>query len=98
MKFERTPEYEQKLFLEALCDDKNVFKDVQVIIRYDHNKGKLRAWCDAVHSYLQFPNKLRKEGYSYIVDIVQVKGGKSRTDFYRAAKGGIRNSTNDIVG
>lgn len=98
MKFERTTEYEQKLFLEALCDDKNVFKDVEVVIRYDYHKNKLRAWCDKVQSYLQFPTKLRKEGYSYVADIVQVKGDKSRTDFYRAAKGGIRNRANDVVG
>ena len=56
MKFVRTPEYEQKLFEQALFDDKKVIKDATIKIVC---VGKLKAYCVETDTYLQFPTDLR---------------------------------------
>ena len=90
---------DEKLFLEAL-NDKHVVKNAEIRIVYANSSctSKLRAWCDRVNSFLQFPTKLREYGKIYDVDIIEVKS-EGRKSFYRAAKGSIRDkNTGEIVG
>jgi len=95
--FERTSEYEQKLFLEALCDDKNVIKDATIVIKYDYDKRKYRAWCEQSKCYLQFPNALRIDNVRYTADVVQVKETPQRSGFYRTMKESIRKYNTNIL-
>ena len=101
MKFERTPEYERKLFIEALCDEKDIIKDTTIEIQKDYSKkGKLRAWCPKADSWLQFPNDLRQyDRQRYIADVVEVKETKARKQFFRVVKGSIRNiNSEEVIG
>jgi len=76
------------LFIDALS--KRVIMDAKIKIIYDHNKNKLRAYCEQVDSFLNFPNDLRKEGKEYITDIVEVPATATKSTYYRAKHGTIR--------
>lgn len=96
MKFERTPEYEQKLFEQALFDDKRVIKDATIRIQYG-DAGKLKAYCIESKTYLQFPRDLRQYGTEFIADVVEVIREDDVRKYYRAMKGSIRYKDNDEV-
>ena len=92
--FERSEEYQAKIFLDAF--DANVVLDAKVdIVRQG---SKLKAYCPYTRTYLQFPRALRKPGAKFIADVIQAKK-TSGTIFYRAYKGSIRNAvTGEILG
>ena len=98
-KFERTDEYQSKLFEQALFDEKNVHQDVMVIIQPEGYSGtKLKAYCPKTDTYLQFPRKLRQyDGQQYICDVVEVIRDDGVKKYYRAMKGSIRNTNSDEV-
>lgn len=96
MKFERTSEYKQNLFMKAMCDEKKVHTDVAILIV--RNKSKERAWCPKVNGFLNFPNKLRQLGAKYIADIVEVTPC-DRATFYKVMNGSIREvGSEEVVG
>lgn len=97
-KFERTDEYEKKLFEQAMFDEKRVIKDAEVIIAWDFTGKKLKALCRNTNTYLQFPTKLRKQGKEFIADVVEVKREEHITPYYRAMKGSIRDEKGNVVG
>ena len=95
---EQNQEYANKLFLEALIDDKNVIQGAHVSIVTDPKKGrKIRAWCEETKCYIQFPTKLRFLHQTYIADVIEMKPDGRKT-FYRAVKGSIRNMSGQIIG
>jgi len=91
-KFIRTDAYMQKLFEQAMFDDKKVIQDAHIIIRYENGyKGKLKAYCEDTKTYLQFPTDLR--GYNdqhYQADVIEVLNDSVATKYYRVMKGSIR--------
>jgi len=96
MRFERTDAYEQKLFEQALFDDKNVRKDAEIVITIIG--GKLKAYCPATDTFLQWPRSLREYiGQTFIADIVEVINDSVSTKYYRAIKGSIREKNSDEV-
>ena len=95
MKFVRTPEYEQKLFEQALFDDKKVIKDAKIEIIYMGNK--LKAWCEAINVYLQFPRNIRTPHAIFTADIVEVQNATVDQKYYRVMKGSIRKEGSDQV-
>jgi len=96
MKFERTPEYDGKLFLLALCDEKNIIRDAKIELVYLGNK--LKAYCEASNTYLQFPTNLRTRcGRMFIADVVEVIRTDGVTKYYRAMGGSIRDFGDDEV-
>lgn len=95
MKFERTEDYNRKLFEQALFDDKRVIQDAEIKIIYFGNK--LKAYCINTHTYLQFPRNLRKFGDCYIADVVEVIREDSVAKYYRAMRGSIRRKYSDEV-
>lgn len=99
MKFQRTDEYEAKLFELALCDEKSIFKDASIlIVRDPQNYNKLKAYCEKSRTYLQFPRHLRVwNGQRYIADVVEVIREDNVQKYYRAMKGSIRNENSDEV-
>ena len=99
MKFERTDEYQAKLFECAMFDEKNVHTDVEVIIQYENGySGKLKAYCPTSDTYLQFPRKLRQyDMQKYICDVVEVIRSDNVTKYYRAMPKSIRNTNSDEV-
>lgn len=98
MKFVRTDEYNEKLFINAFEGDKKVHQDAEIHINLDWSKNKLRAWCPIASSFLQFPNSLRtKQGKKYIADVIEVKSNDHRSTFFRVVKGSIRNPGSDEV-
>ena len=60
------------------------------------NKSKVKAYCEAVNSYLQFPRDLRKPGTKCICDIVSTEHDKVN-GFWRYIKGTVRKEGSDIV-
>ena len=100
MKFERTEEQTQKLFEQALFDEKNVIQDADVTIEYDYNGGnKLKAFCEQTNTYLQFPRALREDcGQQFKADVIEVKRDDGVRKYYRALKGTIRNEQGEVVG
>ena len=99
MKFERTDEYMQKLFEQALFDEKNVHKDAKITIQYENGySGKLKAYCHDSDTYLQFPRKLRQyDGQQYLADVVEVIREDGCQKYYRAMPKSIRNTNSDEV-
>lgn len=100
MKFERTDEYMQKLFEQAMFDEKHVIKDAHITIMTEkpYSNGKLKAWCENSHTFLQFPRNLRKyAGQEYIADVVEVIRDDGVRKYFRAMKGSIRNTNSDEV-
>ena len=98
MKFERTDEYESKLFEQALFDEKNVIKDATVRIEYSSVGRKLKAYCPNCDTYLQFPRGLRTQcGREFVADVVEVLRTDDVTKYYRAIKGSIRDKGDDEV-
>ena len=98
MKFERPKEYMRKLVVEAISADKKVHQDAHVEIKRDWSKGgKYRAWCDEAKGYIKFPNKLRKYGWTYIADVIEVKP-EGRAVHFRVVKNSIRDIDNEVVG
>ena len=102
MKFERTDEYEAKLFEQALFDEKRVIKDALITIVYDpNNYNKLKAWCADSDCYLQFPRSLRSGSYDcgrqFLADVVEVIRKDGVKKYYRAMKGSIREKENGEV-
>jgi hypothetical protein len=95
MKLVRSDEYMNRIFMDAI--DKGVQLDVKVDCVYDYEKKKLRVVDPQTHTFIQFPNKLRRKGRSYIVDIIK-QGGNGRAVFYRAYKGSIRNESVEVIG
>lgn len=95
MKFERTQEYENKLFGQALFDEKRVIKDAKIWIRCVG--GKLKAYCETSDTYLQFPRDIRKAGAEFIADVVEVKNESVDNKYYRVMKGSIRKKGSDQV-
>jgi len=94
MKFERTDAYQQKLFEQALFDDKKVREDVVILIT--SHGGKLKAYCPETETFLQFPRNLRQyQGQKFIADIVEVINDSVSTKYYRAMKGSIREKNGD---
>ena len=78
MKFERTDEYEAKLFEQALFDEKREIRDAKIRI-VNWEGSKLKAWCKNTDTYLQFPRALRERNKRFVADVVEVK----RTDNVR---------------
>ena len=95
MNFERTPDYEQKLFEQALFDEKKVIKDANVIIVL--LGGKLKAFCENTNCYLQFPRHLRQHHVRYVCDVVEVKNENVNQNYYRAMPKSIRYAGSDEV-
>jgi len=99
MKFERTDEYQAKLFELALCDEKRVHTDVEIKIQYENGySGKLKAYCPKTETYLQFPRKLRQyDGQRYIADVVEVIREDGVRKYYRAMPKSVRNTNSDEI-
>ena len=102
MKFERTDEYEAKLFEQALFDEKRVIKNAIVHIVFDSkNSNKLKAWCENSNCYLQFPRSLRSShtdyGREFLADVVEVIRSDGVRKYYRAMKGSIREKGSEEV-
>jgi hypothetical protein len=95
MKFERTEEYESKLFEQALFDEKRVYKDAK--IRIVHQGNKLKAYCIKSGTFLQFPRRLRSHGACFIADVVEVIREDGVRKYYRAMPKSIRNPNSDEV-
>ena len=92
--FERTDDYNTKIFLDAL--DGDVRLDAEVTF-YGQGR-KLKAYCAETRTNLQFPTKLRSRYKTYIADVVKCER-KDGAVFYRAYKGSIRDSkTGEVVG
>lgn len=101
MKFERTDEYEAKLFEIALCDEKRVIKDANIVMVYENGRsGKIKAYCKETKTYLQFPRNLRgREDSRYIGDVVEVVNNSVQQKYYRVMKGSIRQyGSNEVLG
>lgn len=96
MKFIRTPEYQEKLFLCAFDEERKVYQDTKIRIMHDYTKRKLRAFCPETDTWLQFPNDLRRTGSEYIADVVEMTQ-KGKSTFYRVFKGSIRKPGSDVV-
>lgn len=60
------------------------------------NRNKVKAYCETVNSYLQFPRDLRKPGTKCICDIVSTENDKIN-GFWRYIKGTVRKEGSDIV-
>jgi len=92
--FIRTDEYTQKLFEQALFDDKKIITDASIVIQYETRYGnKLKAYCTNTDTYLQFPRALREHpGQTYVADVVEVIRTDGVTKYYRAMKESIRPS------
>lgn len=60
------------------------------------NKSKVKAYCRAVGSYLQFPKHLRTVGAYCICDIVSTESDKVG-GFWRVVQGTVRKEGSDIV-
>lgn len=100
MQFERTEEYQQKLFEQALFDEKKVIQDATIIITPENGYGgKLKAYCIESDTYLQFPRNLRKHnGQKYIADVIEVIRDDGVRKYYRTVKGSIRkNGSNEVI-
>jgi len=99
MKFERTEAYNQKLFEQALFDDKNIVKDAKIIIIPEHGySGKLKAYCEDTETFLQFPRHLRTHnGQRYIADVVEVVREDDVRKYYRVMNKSIRKPDSDEV-
>jgi len=96
MKFERTQEYENKLFEQAMFDEKRVIKDAKIHII--GVSGKLKAYCENTDTYLQFPRDIRQLDNRYIADVVEVKNESVEQKYYRVMKGSIRKEgSNEVV-
>ena len=95
MKFERTDDYNMKLFDLAL-DQRNITLDSPIQITYDSGKRKNRAWAVDKKCWVQFPNSLRTKTIKYQADLVAVES-ESRDTFYRVMKGSIRLFGSDEV-
>jgi len=93
--FERSEEYQTKIFLESF--DNHVVLDAKIEITYQGNK--LKAYCPATKTYLQFPRALRTFcGKKYIADVIKSRNN-SGTVFYRAYRKSVRNpETGEVVG
>lgn len=100
MKFERSKEYQQRLFELALFDEKHIITDATIQIVYGTGK-KLKAWCEESNTYLQFPRKLRADyddhGKMFIADVVEVMRKDNIQKYYRAVKNSIREFGSDEV-
>lgn len=92
-KFERSEDLLGKMFIDAL--DREVHLDEKLQCIYDGRK--LRVYSSKLSSYIQFPTALRRAGAVFIADVIKVGGG-SRAPFYRAYRGSIRNSKNEVIG
>ena len=95
MKFVRDEDYMFKLNSLAFFDEKRVITDAEVIITRDG--GKLKAYCPASRTYLQFPRHLRDWGDRYVADVVEVIRDDGVRKYYRAMKGSIRKPDSDEV-
>lgn len=60
------------------------------------NKSKVKAYCRAVNSYLQFPRDLRRPGQHCICDIVSTENDKI-SGFWRFVPGTVRKEGSGIV-
>ena len=97
-KFERTEEYQAKLFEQALFDEKQILTDARITIQPEHGwTGKLKAYCHDSDTFLQFPRALREEGKEYTADVIEVIRDDGVRKYYRAMKGSIRRSGSDEV-
>ena len=94
--FERSEDYQTQIFLDAL--DQHVVLDARVIIQHQGRRGsKLKAYCPATKTYLQFPRALRQfSGQVYIADVIKSKKSTG-TIFYRAYKKSIRNLDGELI-
>lgn len=61
-----------------------------------NNKKKVRAFCAAVNSYIQFPRELRKPGKQCICDISSTESDKVG-GFWRFVPGTVRKEGSGIV-
>ena len=97
-KFIRSQEYENKLFGQALFDEKRVIKNARV--RINRVGGKLKAYCINTDTFLQFPRALREPEAEFIADVVEVKNESVDNKYYRVMKGSIRdiNNVEEVVG
>ena len=95
MKFVRTQEYENKLFEQALFDEKRVIKDAKIKILL--RGGKLKAYCENSDTYLQFPRDIRELGAEFVADVVEVKNDTVDEKYYRVMKGSIRKEGSNTV-
>lgn len=60
------------------------------------NMSKVKAYCRAVNSYLQFPREIRNPGDRYVCDIVSTENDKVG-GFWRYIKGTVRKEGSDKV-
>jgi hypothetical protein len=102
MQFERTAQYIQKLFEQAMFDDKKVIQDASVVIVYENgHSGKLKAYCEQTDTWLQFPTSLRRTysdaGKKYICDVIEVINPSVTQKYFRVMKGSIRLFGSDEV-
>lgn len=96
--FVRTQKQKAQLMSEAL-GGKNVIKDALIEITYSYEHSKLKAFCNATKSYLQFPTALRRyDGLKYTADVIEVKNDAVREKYYRVLKNTIRDNQGNIVG
>jgi len=93
--FERTTEYEQKLFELALFNELHIIRDASILILEHGNK--LKAYCEQTRTYLQFPRALRVRGKRFIADIVEVVNDNVKQKYYRAMRTSIRECGSDEV-
>lgn len=87
----RSDEYMGKMVLDSL--DRQVLLDAKIQIR--RVGPKLKAYCGDTNTYVQFPKDIRKEGYTFVADVIKMSnGGKV---FFRAYKNSIRHSKDGEV-
>jgi len=97
-KFVRSDTYEQKLFEQALMDEKRVIQDANIRIVYENGyRGKLKAFCEETETFLQFPTALREWDRRFIADVVEVMNDSVSQKYYRVVKGSIRLHGDDEI-
>lgn len=88
---ERSDEYMTKIVCDAL--DRQVLLDARIHITY--LGSKLKAYCDDTKTFVQFPRDLRREGHTFVADVVKMSNGGQI--FYRAYRNSIRRSKDGQV-
>ena len=91
--FERSDEYQTKVFVDAL--DNDVRFDAQLVC-VAHGR-KLKVYCEDTGTYVQFPTSIRRIGRRFIADVVKSRRTNGNI-FYRAYRSSIRDAeTGEVV-
>lgn len=102
MTFTRTDEYFAKIFGRTFGADtmheRLWHEDAEIVIQYDGDKNKNRAWCETTNTWTQFPNRLRDVVQEhFICDVVESHPNCKGTKFMMSVKGSIRRKGSDEV-